>query len=241
MLAKYLKKSTKNQTRVGIRESWQRCFFVFLLITISLITNHYFYAEERINVSNEIKNLRNKDMNKKLSAIDKLSKSKDKKAISELVKELKAEKRTFVKTKIVESLSFFQDPDVTKELVSIVKNDTSYDVRYTAIYSLGYNKDQSAIPVLIEAFMNEKEELGIRLQAANSLANYPTDEVFNVFVNALDNPVPAIKKQALVSLYLGFGWDKDRVLPYIKKMLNDKDTEEIAKQYLENLGVKIEK
>lgn len=48
------------------------------------------------------------------------------------------------------------------------------------------------------------------------------------------------EKQALVSLYLSFGYDKKRILPHIEKMSKDKETEQIAKQYLQNLGVKTE-
>ncbi|MEW6040031.1 MAG: HEAT repeat domain-containing protein [Elusimicrobiota bacterium] len=210
-----------------------------LFLTLLLITSVPVFAQEqKIDVKTKVAQLKSKEIHKKLEAIGELGKSKQRAAKDALVSELKAEKNALMKSKIVEALTTDQDKKSTDEIVNTLKTDPSPDVRYSAVRSLGFSKDASVVPVLIETFTNEKEDLGVRLQAANSLTKYPDDNVFDVFVKALDNAQPEIRKQALVSLYLGFGHNKERVLPHINRMLKDKETEKIARQYLQNLGVK---
>ena len=195
------------------------------------------YGEE-INVKEKVSRLNDKNPAKRVEAISDLGKSGERDAKKALMAEFKKEKNPYVKTRIIEALGKRQDRTSTMEIVNIAQTDAGEDSRNAAVRALGYAKDESVVPVLIERFQDEKEKPGVRLQAADSLTNYPTDGAFGVFVKALDDADLHIKRQALVSLYNGFGWDKTRVLPHIEKMAKDKDTETIANQYLKNLGVK---
>jgi HEAT repeat protein len=213
-----------------------------VLLSVVLFFCGVVFCQQDINVSAEISNLRSKDVAKKFSAIEKLAKSKDKRAINELKKALKTQKNKFVRTKIVESFSYFQDTDTAKELVNMAKAETDPAVKHAAVYSLGYNKDVSAVPVLIDIFLNEKEDLGVRLQAANSLTYYPPNEdIYQCFVKATKDKNPKIKAQALTSLSLSFGTKKE-VVDMLKQSLKDEDeiVKKTAKERLEFLGVKAE-
>jgi len=213
-----------------------------ILLGIVLFFYNTIFCQQGINISAEISNLKSKNIAKKFSAIEKLAKSRDKRAIIELKKELKTQKNKFVRTKIIESFSYFQDPDTAKELVEMAKTETDPDVKYSVVYSLGYNKDVSAVPVLIDIFLNEKEEIGVRLQAANSLTYYPPNEdIYQCFVKATKDKNPKIKAQALTSLSLSFGTKKE-VVDMLRQSLKDEDeiVKKTAKERLEFLGVKTE-
>jgi HEAT repeat protein len=106
-----------------------------VLLSVVLFFCGVVFCQQDINVSAEISNLRSKDVAKKFSAIEKLAKSKDKRAINELKKALKTQKNKFVRTKIVESFSYFQDTDTAKELVNMAKAETDPDVKYAVVYS----------------------------------------------------------------------------------------------------------
>ncbi len=190
----------------------------------------------------EISNLKSKDISKKLCAIEKLGKARDKNATAELLKELKAQKRPYIRARVVEALSVHQDSMTVKEIVNLLKTDLSADVRFSAAYSLGYSKDESVVPSLIETFLNEKEAVGVRLQASNALTNYSAkEEIYQCFLKGLDNLNPVIRVQSITSLSLIYGaTDKERIIPLLKKKLDDKEesVRNAAKERLEILGIK---
>ena len=177
-----------------------------------------------------------KDQDRPLEAIDALGKDGTPAAKQALRSALKKEKNPHVRARLVDAIDKKQDKDSASELSTMAKSDADADVRSSAVRALGYLKDAAAVAVLIEKFNDEKEQSGIRLQAANSLANYPRDDVFTVLVEALGDSNVLIRKQALVSLYNGFSSDKARVRPHLERMLKDNDTKELAEKYLSLLG-----
>lgn len=194
-------------------------------------------AAEAVNVREKTAQLEDKDAGRRLEAIGEMEKSDAAAAKKALRAALKKEKNPHIKARLTDAVGKRQDKDSAAELAELA-GDPAEDVRNAAVRALAFSEDETAAAVLTAKFTDEKELLGVRLQAANSLSYHPSDEVFGVFVKALDDANPLVRKQALVSLYNGFGWDKARVLPYIEKMAKDKDTETIANQYLKNLGVK---
>ncbi|MFH1259574.1 MAG: HEAT repeat domain-containing protein [Elusimicrobiota bacterium] len=227
---------------IGITQS------IYILILLLILPGQSFAEErgkitkERINVAVEIKNLKNKNLSKKLSAIERLGKARDKEATAELVKELKTEGNPNIKSKIVESLACSQDKSTAKEVENLLKTDPNSEVRFSAAYSLGYAQDKSVVPTLMETFLNEKEQIGVRLQAANALTNYPpTEEIYQCFSRGLGNPNPTIRMQAVTSLSLSFGAaSKNKIVPLLKKMLKDKEAavRNVTRERLEFLGIK---
>lgn len=213
-----------------------------LLVFLVLVTVPI-YAE-KINVRTEIKNLKSKNMTKKLSAIEKLGKAKDARAIAALRAQLKKEKNSHLKAYIVDSLAGSQDKNVVKDLIDIVKTETNTEVKYSAVYALGYTKDETAVPVLIDTFLNENEDLGVRFQAASSLTYYPSSEaIYQCFIKGIEDKNSKVRAQALTSLSLSFATTKEKeVVDILKQALQDEDelVRKIARERLELLGVKPE-
>ena len=196
-------------------------------------------------VTTQIGNLNGGDMGGKLEAVRKLSKTRDQRAKSALIRELRQQKNPFVRARIVEAFSNNMDTTTAKETLDRLKNDADKDVRRSAAYSLGYTKDNSAVKTLIDTFLNEKEDLNVRCVAAGSLAHQPpTEEIFNCFSQGLQNSNPIIRMQAMASLSICFGTaDRKRAVEAVTKMLKDDDpkVQDMAKQRLNFLGVRAKK
>lgn len=183
-----------------------------------------------------IEDLKGADHAAKMRAIARLEHAGGKEAAAALLGRFKAEKNGYARARIAEALRGKRDKDTASALAGLARTGAAPDVRCGAVKALSDSDPATAVPALLEAFRDKKEAPGVRLQAADSLSNYPEDRVFDVLAAALDEPGAMMKRQALVSLYNGFGWDKKRVAPIIKRMAGDPDTKAIAAQYLKNLG-----
>lgn len=214
---------------------------IILLLSLTLLMGFEINARsiepQKIDVSLEIKNLKGKNSTKKLEAIRKLGKSKNKKAANALIKQFKTEKNQYAKARIAESFKYLKGKNIVDEMVEALKSDPSADVRYSAARTLAYASDPAVVPALIEAFLNEKEGIGVRLQAAGSLENHGVlDEIYKCFEKSLENPAPEIRMQAVVSMSRLFGRDK-RAKAALGKMIKDKNekVKKIAERRLEIL------
>lgn len=200
-------------------------------------------CEGQVNIATEVRNLKSKNIDKKLKSIERLAKSRNKDAVDQLVSHFKVEKSTMTKIKILESFSYCHNKDTIQETINVINTEENPDIRFAAVYSLGYAKDPSVVPVLIKIFLDDNEDLSIRLQAASSLVNYtPTEEIYQTFMKGLDNPNVKIKIQSIVSLSQSYGSVyPDKVIPVLQKLKDDTDPKirQTAKQYLEFLGVTI--
>lgn len=190
------------------------------------------------DVQSVIRELSDKSDSARAAAARKLGAAADPRAGKALSDGLKTEKNPYVRSRLVEAIGKRSDAGSAAELSAIARTDADEDSRLAAVAALGNSRQASVVPVLLEKFGDTKETLGVRLRAADALANYPTDEVFTAFSAALGDGNAEIKRQALVSLYNGFAWDKQRTLPLVRRAAADKDTEKIARQYLKNLGEK---
>lgn len=177
-----------------------------------------------------------KEPAKRIEAARDLGKEGSKAAKKAIRKAFKKEKNPQVKARFIEAFGEKPDKDAVAELSDLAREDESPDARMAAVKALGLAGDEAAVPLLIEKFNDEKEELGVRLRAADGLTRYPSDRVFEVYVKALDNPVKEIRAQAVVSMYNAFGYDKPRVRPHLERMLKDPAVGATAKVYLERLG-----
>jgi HEAT repeat protein len=198
------------------------------------------------DIASEANNLRDDNINVRLNAVSRLSKTKDKQAKNELVKEYKRRGSTgYIRGRIMESFALDMDTTTTQEALNTLKTDNDKDLRRSAAYSLGYAKNNSAVQTLIDTFLKESEDINVRCAAAGSLAKQrPSEAVFNCFAQGMLNANPYIRMQAMTSLSICYGSaDKKRAIDAITKMLNDRDemVQNTAKQRLVFLGVKIKK
>lgn len=212
-------------------------YILSMLFILSMV------CEGQVNIAAEVRNLKSNNINKKLQSIERLAKSKNKDAVDQLVSHFKVEKSTMTKIKILESFSYCHNKDTIQETINVINTEKNPDIRFAAVYSLGYAKDSSVIPLLIKIFLDDNEDLSIRLQAASSLVNYPpTEEIYQTFIKGLDNPNVKIKIQSIVSLSQSYGSVyPEKVIPVLQKLKDDTDPQisQTAKQYLEFLGVNI--
>ena len=228
-----------------IRNKKLHRFLKLLPLSIFLMVfafNAWAVESGKINIPAEIKNLKEKNVNKKLGAIQKLSKSKNKKAIKALTKQFKSEKNQYMRARIAEAFMGTKEKAMIAEMVNALQNDPSSDVRYSAVRVLAYANDKTVVPLLISTFLDEKEAIGVRLQAAASLTKYGhSKEIYECFETGLKNAKPKIRMQAIVSISRSFGRDKKKMEPLLKKMLKDKDEKvrKIAERRLEILKGKI--
>lgn len=172
---------------------------------------------------------------RRLEAVIDLGKDGTKAAKKALRKALRKEKNPQVKARMVEAFGEKPDQDGVEELSDIARGDASSDSRTSAVRALGFARDEAVVPLLIEKFNDEKEELGVRLRAADALTRYPSDAVFNVYVKALESPAQEIRLQAMVSMFNAFGYDKPRVRPYVERMVKDPHAGGAARTYLNRL------
>jgi len=189
-------------------------------------------VKERIAVLKDAK----KDPDSRMEAARDLGKANTKAARKALRAAMRKEKNPGVKARLVEAFGEKPDKAAVEELGDMAREDESSDSRSAAVRALGFSRDASVVPLLIEKFNDQNEELGVRLRAADALTQYPTDEVFNAYAAALSNPLREIRVQALVSMYNAFGSDKARVRPHLERMTGDAGAGGVAKIYLERLG-----
>jgi len=189
-------------------------------------------VKERIAVLKDSK----KDPDSRIEAARDLGKANTKAARKALRAAMRKEKNPGVKARLVDAFGEKPDKDAVKELGDMAREDESSDSRSAAVRALGFSRDASVVPLLIEKFNDQNEELGVRLRAADALTQYPTDEVFNAYAAALSSPTREIRVQALVSMYNAFGSDKARVRPHLERMTGDPGAAGMAKIYLERLG-----
>lgn len=230
----------KNQTKTDPASELVVCIVLGVFVVLSSIIS-VGICEENINVSVEIKNLTSKDLNKKFNAIDKLSRSKDKKAIKELTKLLYTEKDKRTKAKIVESLGNTNDETVIVELKRIIETEQDALIKSLAVVSLGSIGGEEAKTVLKDIVLNEKENLDVRLAAIESLSRIrDTEFVFDVLVKAIESPQPLVRKVVAGVLYHNFYQEKkDTVEKVFAKLLRDENLE--VRESVESLMREIKK
>ena len=200
-----------------------------------------------INVSREISDLKNTDVRRKLESLGRLRREAagDKKAGLAVAEETKKEKNPHIRARLAEALGDFKQKETVDAAVEILQKDDSPQVRYVAAYALGYSGDPSAAPALIKTFTDENETPGVRYQAAHALAvggrsaGWPTEEIIEVFLKALEAPDAGIRRQAITSLTI-LAPDDKRTPDAVKKMMSDKDenVRKVASMRAEVLGIK---
>ena len=204
-------------------------------------------AAAGINVSREISGLKNSDARRKLDSLGRLRKeaADDRKAGLAVAEEAKKEKNPHIRARLTEALGDFKQKETIDAAVEILQKDDSAQVRYAAAYALGYSGDPSAAPALIKTFTDENETAGVRFQAANALAvggrsaGWPTEEIIEVFLKAMESPAAGIRSQAITSLAI-LAPDDKRTPDAVKKMMSDKDESVRNAAYMraEVLGIK---
>jgi len=109
--------------------------------------------EEKINVSSELKRLKSKKINEKLSAIEKLGKARDKTATKEIINELKTSKDSNVKSVAVITLGNVESEEADAVLKEIfLDGNEELSVRLDALEALSRKKDNAdTFNVLIKA------------------------------------------------------------------------------------------
>lgn len=211
-----------------------------ILLLVAVVPSFAQDAAKKTFTDSEVRErvtlLKDEDTGRKLGAIADLGRAHGSvRARNALISELKREKNPHIRARIVDALGEKPDKAAADELVKIARTDKDADARVAAVRSMAF-AGEAYVPLLIEKFNDEGEELGIRLRAADSLTRYPTDKVFAALAAGLDNAAGAIRTQAVVSLYNGFGSDKARVRPYLQRMTADPEAGATAKIYIERLG-----
>lgn len=212
----------------------------FILLMAAAVPSFAQDAAQKAFTDSEVRErvtrLKDTDTGRKLGAIADLGRAHGSvRARNALISELKREKNPHIRARIVDALGEKPDKAAADELVKIARTDKDADARVAAVRSMAF-AGEAYVPLLIEKFNDEGEELGIRLRAADSLTRYPTDKVFAALAAGLDNAAGAIRTQVVVSLYNGFGSDKARVRPYLQRMTADPEAGATAKIYIERLG-----
>ena len=232
----YKNKNGQNFVKNKIRTVTQIITFVIISVVLFIST----IVAEKINVSAEIKNLKSKDMNKKLTAIYKLGKANDRRATSELIKELKTQRKQnwYIRSKIIEAIGNTKDDLAVDEIESVLKSEEEdISLKSIAIISLAKIATEKAITILIDIFNNEKEEISLRLEALEGLSRIKDEKItFDILVKATDDTNPIIRKTAVGLLWHNFySTKKEQITSILKKMLNDnnKEVAESVKQMLE--------
>lgn len=197
---------------------------------------------DEVDVQAESRRLNSTRTGDRFLAAEKLGKAHNREASTALAGRMKAEKDGRVRAKLAESLASRQDATVTRDLEDVLKNDKDAGARYSAAYALGYSRNDAAVAPLIGSFLNEKEDMGIRLQAAGALTRFsPRKEIFQCFMQGLENPAPEIRMQAATSMSLRFEpSQKNDVIRALNRLLTDKEARvrKTAQERLEFLGIK---
>jgi HEAT repeat protein len=198
-----------------------------ILLGIALFFYNTVFSQQNINLPAEIKNLKSKDFNKKLAAIDKIGKSRDKRYTAELVNELKVQKNPQVKAKIVEALGNTKDDEFVSELTFVVKDKKEdLTVRETAVISLGNIGTSNSVDALTNIAKDENEDISLRLAAIESLARFINNKVFDTLVGLTNDRNPLVRKTSVGFLYHGFySVHQKQVDGILRKMLNDENEE----------------
>lgn len=108
-------------------------------------------------------------------------KKEEKKSISQLIQELKSDKK-LTRARAAEELGNRKDTKAVPHLMKALK-DKDLTVKWQACAALGKIKDKSAVPALIERLKDKKENWSVKKRAAESLVNIGVPEAFNALVD----------------------------------------------------------
>jgi len=204
---------------------------------------------EEINIRKKFKELSHrrsevrikaaKDLGKAILTEKKMSETEKKETINKFIDLLKTDENPSIKTKVAELLGNIGDKSAVFQLIETAKTDKSPDTRFSAVLSLGQIQDELAIPTLTEIFLNEKEDLGMRLQAGNALSYYAKKEVVDALTEGLKNDNSEIRLQSVCSLG---NIIPDFMLDTRIKLLNQlrNDVDDRVKQYVEDTLKKLQ-
>jgi len=213
-----------------------KCTIYFLLITLSsyhLINpsqaeaRFLFFGRKKtaqeIKANKKVKLLNHKNPNERIRAAKDLVKLEGERASSHLIKRIKKEKNPRVRAEISEVLGQTENKNMAQDLIDLIKNETKPAVKQVQVLSLGQSRNPVAVAVLEKIFLDEKEDLGVRLQAGNALSYILNDESLKILEKALDNENPKIRLQAVVALGNMGRFKREYRKKLIEKMLEDSD------------------
>lgn len=118
-----------------------------------------------------------------------------------------------------------------EDYVNRIKYDDDPKVRANAVFVLGRLRNNSVIPILIDA-LNNDADADVRLQVVEVLGNFKSDQVIAPLEKALESDNEEIRAMAVKSLgYAGF----PQSIPSIINMLGD-ETAQVRSESAEALG-----
>lgn len=172
----------------------------FVTISVFILTFALFAKE--INVKTKIKELKHKDAKVRMIAVKELAKAgKDKMVAKALIDTVKTEKDASVRNAIYETLGNLGEKEAVNILLEKVKTEKVKDIRPMLVLSVGKLQDDTAVPVLKEVFLDENEDIEVRLQAANALSYIPSESAVYALIEGLNSKNPKIRLQAVCSLF----------------------------------------
>ena len=157
------------------------------------------------DTNEDLKLVSGKASAERLSAIERVSRSRDPRALQSLRSGLKAEKNKITRARIIEALGNVASPEAAPDLITELKGAQDENSRFAAASSLALSRSAAGRAALI-AVVPSSDTLSVRLASANSLTYYPPDDgIYACFSAALKDPLPEMRAQALTSLSLSFG------------------------------------
>jgi HEAT repeat protein len=238
-----MKYPKKTMERIGMYKNRIKGSFILICLILLFTRTGVIFTQdipqepEKINVRGELRNMKSKNLQKKLPAISKLGKAGNKKATDGLIKELEDQKNSRIKVKILEALSYTGNKAVIPEITAVLKTDKSLAVKSAAVISLGSLRNDESISVLIDTFMDEEENIDVRLSALESLSRIRENKaVFDMLLEAAEDESPLIRKTAMGLLWQNFySLKKKEIRPLLQKASKDEDKKvrNSAKQMLD--------
>jgi HEAT repeat protein len=130
-------------------------------------------AADNADLQNRVQRLQSQKPGDRAVAVQEIGKSgAGREAAKALSDRLASEKDPQVRTGIANTLGTVQSRESAGVLLRLAKEDASADVRSSSCLSLGALGDKTALPVLKEIALNEREDDNVRISAASALASY---------------------------------------------------------------------
>ena len=179
--------------------------FIIVVVVFAVAAISAFGADTQSadgqNVKQQISRLNSSSPSQRIEALRDISRGgKHAELGKALADRLAVEKDPGVRNEIYTAIGEVGGKESAKALSDKLKTETDKGARRRAILSLGQTQDDASVPVLRLIFLDEKEDMGARLQAGNALSYIPVEASVKALEEGLTNKNPAIRLQAVSSL-----------------------------------------
>jgi len=144
-----------------------------------------------------------------------------------------SDKSEDVRVSVISALREIRNPTVLKQLGEIAVNDSSYFVRTQAVCTIGdIGSFTPEVKMILLKLLNDSSR-SVRAETVRILGRIPDDDVIDALIVTLKDKYYSVRRNALNALY-NIG---NKIVPKIKKVLNETDNKYIKLNALNLLGV----